>query len=164
MAEYYKIYTDGGCKPNPGFGGWAAIIHEYLDGDLKSEIEISGVANQSTNNRMEMTALIKAFEVLTQPSSITVFTDSRYLERGIGAWADGRPTNRGWIYNWQKNGWQKREGKLLNADLWEKIYRKIISHQKIQMKYVPGHSGHVLNERCDKLVKQAMERKNADKI
>lgn len=158
MSEYFKIYTDGGCRPNPGLGGWATIIHQYNLDELNNETVLSGTIQSSTNNRMEMVAVIEGLKAIPKPSIITVFTDSRYLERGIGGWSNGKPTNRGWICKWHMNNWRRQEGKLQNADLWESIYYKIIKHIKINVKFVPGHSGHVLNERCDKLVKLAMER------
>jgi len=138
------IYADGACKGNPGPGGWGAII---INGDHKQEI--SGKESHTTNNRMEMQGALAALEALTEPSRVNLFTDSRYLQRGMNEW----------IHTWKKNGWRRRSGKRLlavkNEDLWRRLdaLRKI--HQ-ITFHWVEGHSGHPENERCDELAQRAI--------
>jgi ribonuclease HI len=106
---------------------------------------------------MELKAALEGLIVISKPTIITIFTDSRYLQQGVGTWEKGTAI-RGWINKWRSNGWQKKDGPLLNSDLWRQMYDKVIKHTRIMTKYVPGHKGHVLNERCDKLAKQALER------
>ena len=134
------IYTDGAARGNPGPGGWGAII-----GNDERVAEIGGENPDTTNNRMELTAAIEAIKFAVEnfpPNSpITVYTDSEYVMKGITEW----------IINWQKKGW-KTAGKtaVLNKDLWQKLLM-VTEDEQIEWKYVPGHSGHAANERCDEI-------------
>jgi len=133
-----EIFTDGACSGNPGPGGWAAIIKFS-----KQAVELSGFATDTTNNRMELLAAISALEEIKAPSSITLTSDSKYLLEGI--------TN--WLNIWKKNGWKTASKKeVKNLDLWERLDVQNQKHQ-VQWKYIPGHTGHSENERCDVLAR-----------
>jgi ribonuclease HI len=134
------IYTDGGCIPNPGRGGWAALIRSD-----SGDVEIFGMEAETTNNRMELTAAIKALESLSPGSQVQIFTDSEYVKRGITEW----------LPNWRKKGWKRKSGVLANQDLWMKLD---LLTQKIPVEWhwVRGHSGNALNERVDQLVRKAI--------
>lgn len=134
------IYTDGGCIPNPGRGGWAALIR-YPDRD----VELSGAENNSTNNRMELSAAINALDSLTGSLQVQVFTDSEYLKKGITEW----------LPNWRGRGWKRKGGTLANQDLWMRLDSLTQKHQ-IEWKWVRGHAGNLLNEKVDRLVRQAI--------
>ena len=137
-----QIFTDGACSGNPGIGGWGAVLRYK-----QIEKEISGAEELTTNNRMEMTALIKALELLKEPCDITVYTDSRYLMNGVTQWLDG----------WIKNGWKNSAKKpVLNADLWKKLIDLMKTHQ-IRWEWVKGHNGHIENERVDELARAAVQ-------
>lgn len=138
-----KIFTDGACSRNPGPGGWGAIL-EYNSYTKK----ISGAESETTNNRMELTALIKSLEMLKEPCDITICTDSKYLCDGI---------TKGWAKKWKINGWKKSDNKpALNADLWEKLLNLLSSH-KSNFVWVKGHNGHPENEICDKMATDAIK-------
>ncbi len=135
------IYTDGGALGNPGRGGYAAIL--VHGGHQK---EISGGYRHTTNNRMEMTACIKALEILKYPCHITLYSDSKYLVDGV---------TKGWATRWKNNNWMRnKKDRAENIDLWEKLLNLIEPHD-IAFEWVKGHSGHPENERCDELVKLA---------
>lgn len=130
------IYTDGSSKGNPGSGGWGAII---FDGE--NVREIGEREEKTTNNRMEMTAAIKALKNIPENSEIEIHSDSAYLINGITVW----------IKKWQKNNWRTKNKKaVLNKDLWEKLLVET-EKRKIEWKKVLGHSGHKFNERCDEI-------------
>lgn len=132
-----NIYTDGACSGNPGAGGWAAIL-EYK-GIRK---ELSGGEALTTNNRMELTAVIKALSALKEPCEVELFSDSKYIIDAV--------TN-GWVYGWRKKGWKRSNGEAaLNPDLWEKLLTLLNKH-KVSFTWVKGHAGHPENERCDEL-------------
>ncbi len=132
-----KIFTDGACSGNPGPGGWGAILK--YGNKVK---ELSGGEENTTNNRMELTAAIKALEALKEPCSVILTTDSKYLSDGI---------EKGWAESWKKNGWKKADKKpALNTDLWERIL-ELFSLHKVKIVWVKGHNGHIENERCDEL-------------
>lgn len=138
------IYTDGSCKGNPGPGGWGAIL-KYKE----AYKEISGGAAETTNNRMELTAMIKALQELKEPCEVIATSDSRYLLDGL---------EKGWARGWKKRGWKKSDGKpALNADLWELLLALTDLH-KMEYHWIRGHAGHTENERCDQLAVQAAER------
>jgi ribonuclease HI len=134
------IYTDGACSGNPGPGGWGTILKSG-----KHERELSGGEEDTTNNRMELTAALEALRALTQPCTVTLFTDSEYLKRGITEW----------LPNWKKRNWQRKGGKLANVDLWMKLDEEINRHE-ISWRWVRGHAGNRLNERVDQLARKAI--------
>ncbi|MEM7506237.1 MAG: ribonuclease HI [Pseudomonadota bacterium] len=140
MMQLYA-YTDGGCSGNPGPGGWGVVL-EARDGDavLKSR-ELSGGELETTNNRMELTAAIRALEALDKPSEITVVTDSTYVKNGI----------TGWIHGWKKNGWKTADKKpVKNSELWQELDAAQSRH-RVTWDWVKGHAGHPQNERADDL-------------
>ena len=132
-----QIYTDGACSGNPGKGGWGAVLV------YKSvEKELSGAEENTTNNRMELTAVIKALKQLKEPCKVVLTTDSKYVCDSI---------NKGWVYSWQRNNWKKADKKpALNVDLWEQLLELLQIHQ-VDFVWVKGHNGHKYNERCDQL-------------
>lgn len=134
------IYTDGGCQPNPGAGGWAALL---MSGD--DTRELSGGLRKTTNNQMELLAAISALEALKVTSEVTLYTDSEYLKKGISEWMKG----------WKRNGWMTASREpVKNRDLWERLDIAIQRH-KITWKWVKGHAGHEHNERVDQLATAA---------
>ena len=131
------IYTEGACSGNPGCGGWGAVL---VYG--KAEKELCGSDKDTTNNRMELTAVIKALEALKEPCEAEITTDSKYVCDAV---------NNGWVYSWQKNGWRKADKKpALNVDLWQRLLELLKVH-KTTFIWVKGHNGHPYNERCDRL-------------
>jgi len=135
--KHVDIYTDGACRGNPGAGGWGAVL-VYLG----KERELSGGENPTTNNRMELTAAIKALEALREPCEVTLCTDSKYLCDAV---------TLGWAEGWRTRGWKKGDGKpALNPDLWEKLLSLLKKHS-VTFVWVKGHNGHPYNERCDAL-------------
>lgn len=140
--DLVTIYTDGGCEPNPGVGGWAAILS--CKGRVK---ELSGGEPYTTNNRMEMMAAICALEALKRPCRVLLHTDSEYLKRGITEW----------LPKWKKRNWTRKGGALKNEDLWRQLDALVEKHE-ITWKWVPGHVGIPLNERCDQLAQEAIRR------
>ena len=132
-----EMFTDGACSGNPGPGGYGTILRYG-----KNEKEISGGEKDTTNNRMELTAVIKGFEALKEPCNVILTTDSKYVADAI--------TN-GWAKSWQQNGWRKADRKpALNTDLWERLLELIEQHN-LTINWVKGHEGHPENERCDTL-------------
>jgi ribonuclease HI len=136
------IYTDGGCSPNPGPGGWGAIL--IYDGTTK---EFSGAEANTTNNRMELTAAVRALEALKRPCKVVVHTDSKYLQQGITSWLPA----------WKKMGWKRKRGALKNVDLWRRL-DELASAHAVRWKWIRGHAGNLYNERCDELVGEAIAR------
>lgn len=134
-----EIFTDGACLGNPGAGGWAAILRYN---DVEKEI-VGGEAN-TTNNRMELTAVISALSALKEVCNITLYTDSRYVMDGIEKW----------IANWKQNGWRTSNKKtsVKNIELWQKL-DELQSKHEIRFVWVKGHAGHKENERCDELAR-----------
>ena len=138
-----EIWTDGGCKPNPGPGGWAAILRYG-----SAEKELSGAEAATTNNRMELTAAAAALEALTKPCTVTLHTDSEYLRNGITRWHTG----------WVRRNWRNAAGDpVANMDLWRRVLDAAKPHT-IDWQWVKGHSGNPMNERADVLATQARER------
>ncbi len=132
-----EIYTDGACSGNPGKGGWAAVL-VYKN----NEKEISGGEKETTNNRMELTAVIMALKALKEPCKVKLTTDSKYVCDAI---------NKGWVYSWKSRSWKKADKKpALNVDLWEQLLEQLDIH-KVEFIWVKGHNGHKYNERCDRL-------------
>lgn len=132
-----EIFTDGACSGNPGPGGWGAIL-KYNG----REKELSGGEENTTNNRMELTGVIKALSALKEPCQVVVTTDSKYVCDAI---------NKNWVYSWKSNGWRKADKKpALNVDLWEKLL-ELLTYHAVEFIWVKGHNDHPENERCDKL-------------
>ena len=137
-----KIYTDGSCLKNPGNGGWAAIIN--INDEIK---KISGSVKDTTNNKMELMAPIKALQEVKEQQSIEIYTDSQYVKLGITEW----------IHKWIKNNWQtSKKEPVKNKELWIKLYELTKSHE-IKWIWVKAHAGNTLNEEVDLLAKQAAE-------
>ena len=142
-----QLYTDGGCSGNPGPGGWAFVLRHPQSG---KELESSGAEANTTNNRMELTAVIQGLSALKTPSQVELYTDSNYVGKGLSEWLAG----------WKRNGWKRREGGRLapvkNEDLWRKLDELTQTHQ-VKFTHVYGHSGHPENERCDELAGAAYQ-------
>lgn len=135
-----EVFTDGACKGNPGPGGWGAILRMGAH-----EKELSGSDPSTTNNRMEMTAVIRALNALTEPCAVTLFTDSRYVVDGMTKW----------IHGWKRNGWVSASKKpVRNAELWHELIEAAQRHQ-VEWEWVRGHNGHPENERADRLASDA---------
>ena len=142
-----ELFTDGGCSGNPGPGGWAFILRHPASG---KEIERSGGEKETTNNRMELLAVIRGLEALQKPSQVTLFADSVYVGKGLSEW----------MPKWKANGWRRKEGsqwkEVKNVDLWKELDALIGKHQ-IKFSQVAGHSGHTENDRCDELAVAAYQ-------
>ncbi|MHB1358685.1 MAG: ribonuclease HI [Rhodocyclaceae bacterium] len=142
MTDIVDIYTDGACSGNPGPGGWGALLR--VNG---SEKELSGYAPATTNNRMELMAVIEALRSLKRPVTARVHTDSQYVQKGISEW----------IHGWKRRGWKTADRQpVKNVDLWQALDAATVGH-KIEWLWVRGHAGHVENERVDALARQAIE-------
>ncbi len=136
------IYTDGACRGNPGPGGWGAILQH---GDR--ERELYGAEKDTTNNRMELMAAIRALEELKRPCDVTLTTDSQYVKKGITEW----------LASWKRRGWKTADKKpVKNQELWQRLEKATEKH-KIHWKWVKGHSGHPENERVDELANLAID-------
>ena len=145
------IYTDGACSGNPGTGGYGTVL-VYIDSDgIKHEKELSAGYKQTTNNQMELMAVIAGLEALKKPCDITVYSDSKYVVDAF---------NNNWIEGWIKKGW-KTSGKtpVKNIDLWQRLLKAKEPH-KVKFVWVKGHDGHEFNERCDKLATNAADGDN----
>lgn len=139
MMKKVVIYTDGACSGNPGKGGWCAILN--YNGIEKV---ISGGEAMTTNNRMELTAVIEGLSCLREPCEVDLYSDSAYTVNAIV---------EGWVYGWRKNGWRKNDkGEVKNVDLWEKLLSLIDTH-KVNFLKVKGHADNELNNRCDKIAR-----------
>ena len=137
-----EVFTDGGCRGNPGFGGWGAVLR--FGGH---ERELRGSEENTTNNRMELLAAISALEAMTEPCKVVLTTDSTYVKDGITRW----------IRNWKANGWKTAAKKpVKNKDLWERLDAECLRHQ-VDWRWVKGHAGHPENERADGLANLAMD-------
>lgn len=138
------IYTDGACSGNPGPGGWAAVL---IAGDYKKEI--SGGSNQTTNNIMELTAILEALKALKTECEVELYSDSAYSVNAF---------NQGWIYNWIKKGWKTADGsEVKNKEIWQEIYGLTKKH-KVTFNKVKGHSDVELNNRCDELARAEIDK------
>lgn len=141
--DIVEIFSDGACTGNPGPGGYGTILRYG-----KREKEISGYCSGTTNNRMELMAVIGGLEALKRPSRVRIVTDSNYVFKGITTW----------IHTWQKRNWlNSRKEAVLNRDLWERLLRVSKPHT-IEWRWVRGHAGHPENERCDKLAREAIKK------
>ena len=135
--KHVDIYTDGACRGNPGKGGWGAIL--VFGGREK---ELSGGERETTNNRMELCAVIAALSALKEPCEVTLTSDSKYVVDAV---------TKGWVTSWKRNGWRKADkSPALNVDLWERLLPLLQTHQ-VSFVWVRGHNGHPYNERCDVL-------------
>ena len=135
MMKQITIYTDGACSGNPGPGGWAAIL-EYNG----REKELSGGEAHTTNNRMELTAVIEALKALKEDCEVDLYSDSKYVIDAL---------EKGWVYNWRRNNWVKSDKKpALNSDLWEALLGEMARH-KVKLHWVKGHASNPKNNRCE---------------
>ncbi|MCR5175169.1 MAG: ribonuclease HI [Oscillospiraceae bacterium] len=128
------IYTDGACSGNPGPGGWGAILRYG-----KREKELSGGEAETTNNRMELTAVLSALEILKEPCQVDLYTDSRYIADAVG---------KGWLKDWKARGWRRKDGALKNPELWLKLDELLTVH-RVTVIWVKGHAENEFNNRCD---------------
>ena len=148
VRGHVDIYTDGGCAPNPGPGGWGAIL---INGNHRKELK--GGEPHSTNNRMELMAAISALEALKRPCVVDMHTDSQYVRDGITKY----------INNWKRNGWRTASKEpVKNVDLWQRLDAALHTHE-VRWHWVKGHAGHELNERADQLVHEARAEMRAGK-
>ena len=141
-TDYIEIFTDGACKGNPGPGGWCAILryknHEKI---------LSGFDKNTTNNRMELTAVIKALEIIKRKSYIKIYSDSQYLIKGMTEW----------LQNWIKNDWKNsKKEEIQNKELWIKLYEFSKKHE-IEWIWIKGHKKHLENEKCDEIAKRIIK-------
>lgn len=147
-AVEVQLFADGACSGNPGPGGWAFILRHPASG---KEMERFGAERKTTNNRMEMTAVIRGLEALKRPTRVELVTDSTYVGKGLTEW----------LAKWKKNGWRRRERdrwvEVKNEDLWRRLDELLAKHQ-VQFTHVRGHAGHVENERCDTLAVAAYQK------
>ena len=136
-----EVYTDGACSGNPGPGGWGAVLRYRFDGKVY-EKELSGGDASTTNNRMELMAVIEALSLLKEPCKVNLYSDSQYVCNAL---------KLGWAKKWQANGWMRnKKEKALNPELWEKLLTLCDKHE-VEPIWVKGHAGHPENERCDRL-------------
>jgi ribonuclease HI len=139
--EAVEIFSDGACRGNPGPGGWGALLRAK-----GVEKELWGGEADTTNNRMELTAVIRALEALKRPSRVRLYTDSQYVQKGISQW----------IHGWKRNGWRTADKKdVKNADLWRELDELAQKH-RIEWHWVKGHAGHPENERADQLANKGI--------
>lgn len=138
-----EIYTDGACSGNPGAGGWGVLLRYGTN-----EKELSGAEKETTNNRMELTAVIQALKALTRNCEIVIHTDSKYVMDGV----------QSWLPNWKKNNWRtsNKKSTVKNIDLWQEL-DELLSQYSIRWIWVKGHNGHPENERVDKLAREAIK-------
>jgi ribonuclease HI len=146
VSASIELFTDGACSGNPGPGGWGAILRSG-----PHESELSGGEKHTTNNRMEMTAVIEGLRAIKQPSQVSIYTDSKYV-------MDGAKT---WIIGWKKRGWKTADKKpVKNEDLWRALDEQQSRHLSVKWTWIAGHSGHAENERADQLARDAIPRQS----
>ena len=139
-----EMFTDGACSGNPGPGGWGTILRYG-----KTEKELCGGEADTTNNRMELTAVIEGLSALKEPCEVELYTDSKYVCDAV---------LKRWVYSWKANGWKKADKKpALNVDLWEKLLALLDEH-KVNFNWIKGHAGHDENERCDKMAVECSQK------
>ena len=142
ISRKIELFTDGACKGNPGLGGWGVLIN-----NSNNFIELKGTQQQTTNNRMELIAVIEGLKSIKENENIEITTDSMYVKNGINEW----------INNWKRNGWKTAAKKpVKNKDLWQEL-DELVQNYSINWKWVKGHSGHPGNERADQLANEAIE-------
>lgn len=142
MSDEVEIFTDGACRGNPGPGGWGVVLRAG-----GREKELWGGEAQTTNNRMELTAVIRALEALKRPSRVRLYTDSQYVQKGISEW----------IHSWKRRGWKTADKKdVKNSDLWRELDAVAAQHQ-VEWYWVRGHDGHAENERADALANRGID-------
>ena len=135
--KHVRIFTDGACSGNPGPGGWGALLRYQT-----MEKSISGGEHQTTNNRMELTAVITALSMLTEPCDVTLTTDSKYVCDSV---------TKSWVYNWQRKNWMKdKNTPVPNTDFWQQLL-PLLERHNVEFVWVKGHAGHPENELCDRL-------------
>jgi ribonuclease HI len=143
--EYVEIFTDGACRGNPGPGGWGAILR-LKNARRSAEKELWGGEPSTTNNRMELTAVIRALQALKRPSRVRLYTDSQYVQKGISSW----------IHQWKRRGWRTAERQpVKNADLWQ-VLDELAARHEVECHWVRGHAGHPENERADELANKGI--------
>ncbi|OGA70821.1 MAG: ribonuclease HI [Betaproteobacteria bacterium RIFCSPLOWO2_12_FULL_68_20] len=141
-AQPVEIYTDGACRGNPGPGGWGVLLRAR-----GAEKELHGADRATTNNRMELTAVIRALEALKRPSEVRLYTDSQYVQKGISQW----------IGDWKRRGWRTAAKKpVKNEDLWRRL-DELAARHRVEWRWVKGHAGHDGNERADALANRAID-------
>lgn len=144
---FVQIFTDGACRGNPGPGGWGCILRHPATG---AEREFSGGHPQTTNNQMELQAVIEGLQRLTRRSRVEVVTDSKYVAQGSSEWLPG----------WKRNGWRRRDGSkwvaIKNVEYWQRL-EQLLNHHQVTFTVIRGHTGHPENERCDQLAVAAAE-------
>ena len=142
MEKTVYLFTDGACKGNPGAGGWGVLLR--YGGHEK---ELFGGEAQTTNNRMELTAVLSGLKTLNRPCDVVICTDSQYVKNGMESW----------IHNWKKNGWKTASRQpVKNADLWQQLDEQVARH-RVRWQWVKGHAGHAENERADALANRGVE-------
>ena len=143
-----QLFTDGGCSGNPGPGGWAFVLRHLASG---KELERAGAERHTTNNRMELTAVIRGLAALKRSTRVELLSDSVYVGRGLSEW----------LPKWKANGWRRRDGKrwaeIKNEDLW-RVLDQLLGKHAVRFTHVRGHSGHPENERCDTLAVAAYQK------
>ena len=138
------IYTDGACSGNPGPGGWGAVLMYK-----KNEKILRGGKEHTTNNEMELTAVVEALSALTERCDVTLYSDSSYVVNAV---------TKGWIYNWARNGWKNSKKETLpNLELWQRFYG-LLSAQKVEFRWVKGHADNKYNEMCDRIAVEEREK------
>jgi ribonuclease HI len=146
MTDLIEIFTDGACKGNPGPGGWGALLRYGAH-----EKELCGGEPMTTNNRMELMAVIQAMEALKRPSEVVIAVDSRYVQDGVESW----------MARWKRNGWLTRERRpVKNQDLWQRLDQALAGH-RVTWRWIKGHSGHPENERADRLANAGIPKRAA---
>lgn len=146
MSDLFA-WTDGACSGNPGPGGWGVLMRAMKGDEIVKERELSGGEPDTTNNRMELQAVIEALRCLKRPCDIDIYTDSQYVQKGISEWITG----------WKARGWRTAsKAPVKNADLWQMLDAEVARH-RIQWHWVKGHAGHEFNERADELANRGVE-------